>query len=132
RHPAFLGRDQVERSQFIVLPPAPPVRQLRLPGFELSLAHQRTGRRSLGGRLTDKGRGYAKETNKDRDCPRECQRAHDASSPLSMHFAMTLQDGSFGSNSAILLNAPHDRSSLASGLNGLLCDVAEGAATGRE
>src|SRR5207237_7281511 len=82
---ALGGRDQVERSQFIVLPPAPPVRQLGLPGFELCLAHERTGRRSLGGGVADKGRGEAEGANKDRDCPRECQRvAHDVSLPVSV------------------------------------------------
>src|SRR5882724_9930104 len=59
RRPAFGGRDQVERSELIVLPPAPPVRQLLLPGFELCPAHERTGRRPLGGGVTDKCRGDA-------------------------------------------------------------------------
>src|SRR5262249_46364448 len=44
--------------------------------LELCLAHERTGRRSLRGRAADKCRAEAERTNKDRDCPRECQRAH--------------------------------------------------------
>ena len=37
----------------------------RLPGFEPCLAHERTGRRSLGGRLTDKCRGGRAQSSLD-------------------------------------------------------------------
>jgi hypothetical protein len=37
----------------------------RLPGFEPYLAHERTGRRSLGGRLTDKCRGGRARSSPD-------------------------------------------------------------------
>src|SRR5882762_9453569 len=65
RRAALGRRNQVERAELILTPPAAPVRQLLLPGVVLRLAHERMRRRALRGHVTGERRADGESAQED-------------------------------------------------------------------